>query len=82
MIDKPDVPDQDDSLAAMLCHALDGAAADPVRLHLLTALFLMTHDTSRSCDAAYLARRSLNAASTRTGGSVVVLSLFMLRVLS
>ena len=33
--------------------------------------FLMTQDTSRSCVAAYLASRSLNSASTRTGGRVV-----------
>lgn len=43
MIDNSGLPDQDDSLAAMLCAALDGAAADPVRLHLLTALFLFTN---------------------------------------
>ncbi len=56
MIDEPDVPDQDDTLAAMLCAALDGAATDPVRLGLMTRLFLLTQDTGRDADLDIMRR--------------------------
>lgn len=48
MIDNPD--HAEDSLAALLVEALDAAAADPVRLALLTRLCMMTADTDRDAD--------------------------------
>ncbi|WP_342112006.1 hypothetical protein [Methylobacterium sp. SI9] len=43
-------PDHDDTLESLLCEALDAAAADPVRVALLTRLCLMTADFDRDAD--------------------------------
>ena len=44
----------DDTLESLLCAALDAAAADPVRVALLTRLCLMTADADRDADLARL----------------------------
>lgn len=54
----------EDELAALLCMALDGAAADPVRLELLTRLALFLHDPDRGADPERL-RQSADRTATR-----------------
>lgn len=46
----PDYADDMDALDAMLCAALDGAAADPVRLALVARLYMLFADLDRVDD--------------------------------
>lgn len=65
--DKEDLnvdPGKEDELAALLCMALDGAAADPVRLSLLTRLALFLHEPDREADLERI-RRTANQTVTR-----------------
>lgn len=62
--DKPPIPVQEDELAALLCIALDGAAADPVRLSLMTRLALFLHEPDREADLERL-RQGANQTVTR-----------------
>lgn len=60
-------PGQDkaeDELAALLCMALDGAAADPVRLSLLTRLALLLYEPDREAGLERI-RQSANQTVTR-----------------